>query len=66
MQTPAATNDHLAQFITKVSALSLLVGDPALAGRLGPGLVMQVQGVAAAVRQRFIAPPSAAPRTAQA
>lgn len=71
MKTQTATagsQQQLAQFVADVAALSALVGDPDLAGRLGPSLVMQVQSVAAAVRQRFVAPPPviAAPRTAQA
>lgn len=57
MQATTANQDQLAQFVAEVAALSALVRDPALAERLGPGLVMQVQGVAAAVRQRFVSPP---------
>ena len=57
MQATTANQDQLAQFVAEVAALSALVRDPSLAERLGPGLVMQVQGVAAAVRQRFVSPP---------
>jgi hypothetical protein len=57
MQSPTNSSDQLAQFVAEVAKLSALVGDPALADRLGPSLVLQVQSVAAAVRQRFITPP---------
>lgn len=60
MQTTPASTDQLAQFVEQVATLSALVLDPALAERLGPGLVMQVQGVAAAVRQRYVSPPKPA------
>lgn len=60
MQSPTNSSDQLAEFVAEVARLSALVGDPALAGRLGQNLVMQVQSVAAAVRQRFVAPPSSA------
>lgn len=60
MQSPTNSSEQLAQFVAEVAQLSALVGDPALAGRLGPNLVAQVQSVAAAVRQRFVAPPTPA------
>lgn len=55
---PSATDssDQLAQFVAETAKLSALVRDPALAECLGPNLVAQVQSVAAAVRQRFVAP----------
>lgn len=59
MQTSTSDNDQLAQFVAQVAQLSALVRDQDLATRLGPGLVVQVQGMAAAVRQRFIAAPPA-------
>ncbi|MFC3715163.1 hypothetical protein ACFONC_03235 [Luteimonas soli] len=40
MQSPTNSSDQLAQFVAEVARLSALVGDPALAGRLGPNLVL--------------------------
>lgn len=57
MQSPTNSSDQLVDFVAEVARLSALVSDPDLAGRLGPNLVLQVQSIAAAVRQRFIAPP---------
>lgn len=56
MPSVTHSSDQLAQFVAESAKLSALVRDPALAERLGPNLVAQVQSVAAAVRQRFVAP----------
>lgn len=58
MPTPAATPEQLEQFIADVSALAADVKDPAVSARIGPVLVLQVQSIAAAVRQRFVSPPA--------
>lgn len=60
MTTPTANDETLAQFVATVAELAALTRDPALASRLGPTLTVQVQSVAAAVRQRFVAPPTQA------
>jgi hypothetical protein len=60
MSTTADTADTLAQFVAGAAELSALARDPELAARLGPTLAAQVQSVAAAVRQRFVAPPAQA------
>jgi hypothetical protein len=57
MTTTTVTADTLAQFVAGAAELAALTRDPELAARLGPTLAAQVQSVAAAVRQRFVAPP---------
>lgn len=54
----ASRNDELAQFVAHIAALSIQLGNPALADRLGSSLVQHVQAISAAVRQRFVAPPA--------
>lgn len=60
MNMPTAPVDSLAQFVAGAAELAALARDPTLAARLGPTLAAQVQSVAAAVRQRFVAPPAQA------